>query len=206
MHQRVILVYSHDSIGLGEDGPTHQPIEHLNSLRLIPNLTLWRPADAAETAAGLVRGDRTRHRSDLPGPHASGIAAACARHGGARGHYAAAAMCWPTARARPECLVIATGSEVQIALEAVRHAAVAGQARAAGVDAVHASCSTRRMPPIVNRCCRGGDARASRSRPAPPGCGGAMSAPPGASSVSITMAPRAKDRSCSKNSASRPMT
>ena len=50
MHQRVILVYTHDSIGLGEDGPTHQPIEQLNSLRLIPNLTLWRPADATETA------------------------------------------------------------------------------------------------------------------------------------------------------------
>src|SRR6185312_5180913 len=50
MGQRVILIYSHDSIGLGEDGPTHQPIEHLNSLRLMPNLTLWRPADALETA------------------------------------------------------------------------------------------------------------------------------------------------------------
>src|SRR4029077_9600545 len=50
MRQRVILVYSHDSIGLGEDGPTHQPIEHLASLRLIPHLTLWRPADALETA------------------------------------------------------------------------------------------------------------------------------------------------------------
>ncbi len=50
MHQRIIYVFTHDSIGLGEDGPTHQPIEHLASLRLIPNLTLWRPADAAETA------------------------------------------------------------------------------------------------------------------------------------------------------------
>src|SRR3984957_15939154 len=44
MRQRVLLVYTHDSIGLGEDGPTHQPIKHLNSLRLIPNLSLWRPA------------------------------------------------------------------------------------------------------------------------------------------------------------------
>ncbi len=50
MRQRVILVYSHDSIGLGEDGPTHQPIEHLSSLRLMPHLHLWRPADALETA------------------------------------------------------------------------------------------------------------------------------------------------------------
>ena len=51
MKQRVIWVLTHDSIALGEDGPTHQPIEHVESLRLIPNLDVWRPADAAETAA-----------------------------------------------------------------------------------------------------------------------------------------------------------
>lgn len=50
MHQRVIYVYTHDSIGVGEDGPTHQPIEQLASLRLIPNIRLWRPCDTAETA------------------------------------------------------------------------------------------------------------------------------------------------------------
>jgi len=50
MRQRVIHIYTHDSIGLGEDGPTHQPIEHLASLRLIPNLEVWRPCDAYETA------------------------------------------------------------------------------------------------------------------------------------------------------------
>jgi len=50
MRQRVIFVYTHDSIGLGEDGPTHQPIEHAPSLRMIPHLSLWRPCDAAETA------------------------------------------------------------------------------------------------------------------------------------------------------------
>ena len=43
-------MFTHDSIGLGEDGPTHQPIEHLASLRLIPNMTLWRPCDTVETA------------------------------------------------------------------------------------------------------------------------------------------------------------
>jgi transketolase len=51
MGQRVVYVFTHDSIGLGEDGPTHQPIEHTESLRLIPNLDVWRPADAAETTA-----------------------------------------------------------------------------------------------------------------------------------------------------------
>src|SRR5690606_15020054 len=50
MHQRVIYVMTHDSIGLGEDGPTHQPIEHLASLRAIPNLRVFRPADAVEAA------------------------------------------------------------------------------------------------------------------------------------------------------------
>ena len=50
MRIRVIFVYTHDSIGLGEDGPTHQPIEHLASLRVIPHIDLWRPCDAVETA------------------------------------------------------------------------------------------------------------------------------------------------------------
>ena len=47
----MIFVYTHDSIGLGEDGPTHQPIEHLASLRVIPQMDVWRPCDAVETAA-----------------------------------------------------------------------------------------------------------------------------------------------------------
>jgi transketolase len=50
MHQRVILIYTHDSIGLGEDGPTHQPVEQLSALRAIPGITVIRPADASETA------------------------------------------------------------------------------------------------------------------------------------------------------------
>lgn len=50
MQQQVILVYSHDSIGLGEDGPTHQPIEHINMLRMTPNMSIWRPCDTVETA------------------------------------------------------------------------------------------------------------------------------------------------------------
>jgi transketolase len=56
MKLRVVHVFTHDSIGLGEDGPTHQSIEHAASLRLIPNLDVWRPGDTAETAGGLDRG------------------------------------------------------------------------------------------------------------------------------------------------------
>ena len=50
MKRKAIFIYTHDSIGLGEDGPTHQPVEHLNSLRLMPNLDVWRPCDSVETA------------------------------------------------------------------------------------------------------------------------------------------------------------
>ena len=50
MGMRVIYVMTHDSIGLGEDGPTHQPVEHLAALRVIPNLNVFRPCDAVETA------------------------------------------------------------------------------------------------------------------------------------------------------------
>jgi len=62
MKRRVVHVFTHDSIGLGEDGPTHQPVEHAASLRLIPNLDVWRPCDVAETAVAwthaLAQGDR----------------------------------------------------------------------------------------------------------------------------------------------------
>ncbi len=119
MKQGSILVYSHDSIGLGEDGPTHQPIEHLATLRLIPNLELWRPCDAVETAvswqAAIERRDgptalvltrqNVAHQPRSPGQ----IAAI------RRGGYALI-ECEGT----PECIVMATGSEVGIAAEAVR--------------------------------------------------------------------------------------
>src|SRR5690242_8006141 len=54
MRVRVILVYTHDSIGLGEDGPTHQPIEHASALRLIPHMDLWRPCDTVESAVAWI--------------------------------------------------------------------------------------------------------------------------------------------------------
>jgi transketolase len=120
MRQRVILVYSHDSIGLGEDGPTHQPIEHLSSLRLIPHLHLWRPADALETAvawAALIE------RSDGPGclvltrQGLAQVASAAAPAQVARGGYVLL-----DCAGAPEVIVMATGSEVAPALEAVKAA------------------------------------------------------------------------------------
>jgi transketolase len=126
MHQRVLLVYTHDSIGLGEDGPTHQPIEHLNSLRLIPNLSLWRPADAVETAVAWC--EAIEHES---GPSAlvftrQGLAqmprTPAALEAIARGGYVLA-----DCAGAPQCVVIATGSEVELAFEAFNSASAQGK-------------------------------------------------------------------------------
>lgn len=117
MRQRVLLVYTHDSIGLGEDGPTHQPIEQTSSLRLIPNLHVWRPCDAVETAIAWKRGIE---RQD--GPSALVLSRQKLPHQGrsdeqlasvARGGYIL-----KDCVGVPEALLIATGSEVALAVEA----------------------------------------------------------------------------------------
>ena len=121
MGVRVIYVFSHDSIGLGEDGPTHQPIEHAATLRLIPNMDVWRPADPVETAVAWASGLR---RSNGPSallltrqnvPFIKKDAASVERGG-----YVLADA--PDARA----VLIATGSEVGIALEAQKQLAGSG--------------------------------------------------------------------------------
>jgi transketolase len=117
MHQRVIYVMTHDSIGLGEDGPTHQPIEHLAALRAMPNLLVFRPADTMETAEcwALALSQKNRPsvlaltRQALPHLRAD---AAVANHC-ARGGY----IIRPARNTRKVTL-IATGSEVSIAVEA----------------------------------------------------------------------------------------
>jgi transketolase len=126
MRQRVGLVYTHDSIGLGEDGPTHQPIEHLASLRLIPGVHVWRPADARETA---VAWGEVIERRDGPGclvltrqglPQLTG---AVPPERIARGGY----VLLDSPGNAPEVIVIATGSEVSLAAEAVRAAQAQGR-------------------------------------------------------------------------------
>ena len=91
MKQRVIYVMTHDSIGLGEDGPTHQPVEHLPSLRIIPNMTVWRPCDVARNRA--VAWADAIERRDGPtraGADAPGVAGAAA-HGRSRSRRSVAA-------------------------------------------------------------------------------------------------------------------
>ena len=135
MHLRVLLVYTHDSIGLGEDGPTHQPIEHLASLRAMPNLSLWRPCDAVETAAAwraAVERDRgptalVLTRQALPQQavphHEVGAARDTAREQAiARGGYVLI-----DCEGTPESIVIATGSEVAPGADAVRTLQAAGR-------------------------------------------------------------------------------
>ncbi len=129
MKLRVVHVFTHDSIGLGEDGPTHQSVEHAASLRLIPNLDVWRPADTAETAvAWAVALQNTtkptalllsrqnisyapKGSSDLA-PQAYGLDAI------SKGAYVLAEPGEVGLRKKTQAVIIATGSEVQLALKA----------------------------------------------------------------------------------------
>ncbi|MFE4755024.1 transketolase [Streptomyces mirabilis] len=120
MHLPVTYVWTHDSIGLGEDGPTHQPVEHLASLRAIPGLNVVRPADANETAIAwreiLRRGGNTYGVSR---PHGlvltrQGVPTYELNEGAARGGY----VVTEASSGAPEVILIATGSEVHVAVEA----------------------------------------------------------------------------------------
>jgi transketolase len=117
MKQRVVFVYTHDSIGLGEDGPTHQPIEQLTSLRSTPNLDTWRPADAVESA---VCWKMALERKD--GPSALIFSRQNLQHQTrnafqiadiARGGYVL-----KDCDGEPELILISTGSEVGLAVQA----------------------------------------------------------------------------------------
>jgi transketolase len=127
MGLRVVYVFSHDSIGVGEDGPTHQPIEQLMSLRAIPNLTVIRPADANETVeAWRVALEKTSGptalvltRQNLPVLDRQVFRPAA---GLRRGGY----LLWESVDGEPETIVIGTGSEVEIALDAGRKLAAEG--------------------------------------------------------------------------------
>ncbi|RYD50404.1 MAG: transketolase [Sphingomonadales bacterium] len=130
---RAIFVMTHDSIGLGEDGPTHQPIEHVMSLRLIPNLEVWRPCDAVETAeawaASVARSDGPSllalSRQNLPQLSSGG-----ADKGGYR---------LQAAEAPRKVVLIASGSEVEIAV-AIRAEL---EAQGVGADVVSMPCWSR---------------------------------------------------------------
>ncbi len=120
MKLRVIHVFTHDSIGLGEDGPTHQSIEHAASLRLIPNLDVWRPGDTAETAVAWAVALQNRHkptalllsRQNLPYAPKGDLGQI------SKGAYVLAEPTEVGLKKKMQAILIATGSEVQLALKA----------------------------------------------------------------------------------------
>ncbi|MBD2857808.1 transketolase [Spongiibacter sp. KMU-158] len=126
MGQRSIFVYTHDSIGLGEDGPTHQPIEQIASLRGTPNMSLWRPCDMVESAvawrAAIERADGPSAliftRQNLPHQQRDAQQLAAVAKGG---------YVLSDCDGEPEAIIIATGSEVQLAMEAQQKLAGAGR-------------------------------------------------------------------------------
>jgi transketolase len=121
-----IFVLTHDSIGLGEDGPTHQPVEHLASLRMIPRMEVWRPCDTAETWVAWGAAIARRHaptvlaltRQALPQQARDAAQLQAIRRGG---------YVLLDCAGRPECILIATGSEVGIAVDAARELAGRGR-------------------------------------------------------------------------------
>ena len=124
MKQRVIYVLTHDSIGLGEDGPTHQPIEHAAMLRLTPNMQVWRPADLVETAVAWQQAISHRSgpsalllsRQNLPAlTHEDPSTEECRSALIARGGYILS-----DCNGQPDGIIIATGSEVQLAVAAAK--------------------------------------------------------------------------------------
>ncbi|HUP95632.1 MAG TPA: transketolase [Burkholderiales bacterium] len=124
MKQRVVFVFTHDSIGLGEDGPTHQSVEHASALRLIPHMDVWRPCDTTESMAAWIAAIERRDgptsllftRQNVPFQERTADQTAAI----ARGGYVLADA------ATPRAVLIATGSEVQLALAAQKMLAAEG--------------------------------------------------------------------------------
>ncbi|MGP4051376.1 transketolase [Streptomyces sp. 2A115] len=117
MQLPVTYVWTHDSIGLGEDGPTHQPVEHLASLRAIPGLNIVRPADANETA--IAWAEILKRHATNPAPHGlaltrQGVPTYEANSDAAKGGY----VLRDSSTGTPDVILIATGSEVRLAVEA----------------------------------------------------------------------------------------
>jgi transketolase len=152
-----VFVLTHDSIGLGEDGPTHQPVEHVASLRLIPNMELWRPCDGVETLAAWTAAVERRSgptslvltRQAVPHQPRTADQVSAIRRGG----YVLA-----DCDGEPECILIATGSEIGLAVEAARTLGAEGRrVRVVSMPCVSmfaaqdAAWRDAVLPPVVTR-------------------------------------------------------
>ena len=153
MRIRSIFVFTHDSIGLGEDGPTHQPIEHLACLRLIPNLDVWRPCDTEESVVAWAAALERQGRADLPGvqPAEPAVPEAALRRLPANIRRGGYVLVEP--ESEPHAVIIATGSEVSVAVEAQKLLTQAGYPGAGGFDARRRPCSIDRTATIATACC-----------------------------------------------------
>lgn len=137
-HTRIIHVFTHDSIGLGEDGPTHQPVEQLADLRNLPGLATWRPCDATETAASWVEGLEREtgptalifSRQDLPAQSRDHEQVKNIRRGG---------YILRDCDGQPELILIATGSEVGLAMDAAKEI----EGKGTKVRVVSMPCTTK---------------------------------------------------------------
>lgn len=127
MKQRSLFVFTHDSIGLGEDGPTHQPVEQISTLRLIPNLATWRPCDQVESAVAWQQAIERQNgpsaliftRQNLPQIERTAEQLANIKRGG---------YVLKDCVGTPDLILIATGSEVELAIKAAEQLSVEGKA------------------------------------------------------------------------------
>ena len=135
MRQRVVFVLTHDSIGLGEDGPTHQPVEHISMLRLTPNVTVWRPADSIETAVAWQHAIENTQgpsclllsRQGLPFQARSAQVLAQVSKGG---------YVLQDSEVTPQLILLATGSELALVCEAAGGVKSARESGTSSIDAV----------------------------------------------------------------------
>ncbi len=155
MKVRSIFVYTHDSVGLGEDGPTHQPVEQIPTLRMIPNMAVWRPCDAVESAVAWQQAIERKSgpsslifsRQALPHQKRSDAQIADIRRGG---------YILKDCEGTPDAILIATGSEVQLAMGAAEKLAgrkirVVSMPSTTQFDAQDAAYRERVLPRAVTR-------------------------------------------------------
>jgi transketolase len=193
----VVYVFTHDSVAVGEDGPTHQPVEHLAALRAIPNLTIIRPADATETAQAWHRAIAMNDspvalvlsRQKLPILDSKQTA-----HGVEQGGYVLS-----NCKGKPRLLLIATGAEVILPFR--RRQSWPARASLPGWSACRPGSFSKKIPPSLKTAfCRRPSSTGSPLKPAFPWGGSVTSARTARSSASIGTAPRHQAERFWKNS------
>ena len=200
-----IYIWTHDSIGLGEDGPTHQPIEHLAALRAIPNLSVVRPGDPNETAYAwrsiLARGNGSGPVGFILTRQGIPVLEGTSAEGVAKGGYV---LGGGNPADDADVIIIGTGSELQLAVEAQEAVGGQGHQRLRGVDAVCGVVRVSSPRSIATRCCRRASRRGWPSKRRSRRAGTSSSATPARSCRSSTTANPPTTRRCSASSDSPP--